>query len=207
MSTSPFRPLAPHRGLLLCSRVTGLSATDDTQARDVTLLMGFGVTAAVATAWLDLSLRIPGHAILRAVLPMALGLALVPRHFAGTLMGLSALTAAFGFHASGLAHPGVGAVASLCLTGPAMDAALARASKGWHIYLGLTLAGLGTNLVALAMRAAPKTAGADRAAARALAGWWSEASVTYPVCGIAAGLLAAAAFFHATRRRREEWLP
>jgi hypothetical protein len=60
-------------------------------AVEVAVLVLLGATAAAATALLDLPLRIPGHAILRLVFPMALGLALVPRRLSGSFMGVSAL--------------------------------------------------------------------------------------------------------------------
>ena len=44
---------------------------------------------------LHLGLRVPGHAILKCVFPLALGFALVPRGFAGSVMGSAALAATY----------------------------------------------------------------------------------------------------------------
>jgi hypothetical protein len=69
----------------------------------------------------DFNLQIPGHAILRAVLPMAIGLALVPRKNGGTVMGVAAL---------GGELPGLGACTSLALLGPMLDLALRSSAAG-----------------------------------------------------------------------------
>lgn len=67
------------------------STTDQTAVVDYLVLLGFGVVAATFTILADFSLKIPGHAILRVVLPFAFGLASVPRHGAGSVMGFGAL--------------------------------------------------------------------------------------------------------------------
>ena len=83
------------------------------------------VVAAVSASYLELLRQVPGHAILRSVLPMALGLACVPRRGAGCVMGGTALGTAtcLGLFGHG---PGVGNLTSLALTGPLLDLALRR---------------------------------------------------------------------------------
>ena len=88
------------------------------------LLFSAGVTAALATALLDLGLRIPGHAIIRAIFPMSLGFALAPRRMGGTIMGTGALASALVIKIGGFGVIGVGAMTSLVLTGPLLDAVL-----------------------------------------------------------------------------------
>jgi hypothetical protein len=54
-----------------------------------------------------------------------------------------------------------------------------------------------TNLLALGSRAAFKVLGLDVAAgARPFDSWWLQASVTYTLSGVIAGLLGAACWFH-----------
>ncbi len=158
-------------------------------------LVGAGMAAALATAFFELRLRIPGHAILRAVFPMALGLAVVPRRMAGSLMALGAAGSAAWFQAAGAATVGLGAMTSLAVAGPLLDAALWRSTRGWRLYAGFALAGLGANLAALAVRATAKATGLDHVAARPLAEWWLQAVVSYALCGLLAGLISAAVCF------------
>lgn len=63
--------------------------------RTTLLLAGF--LAAAVTAFADFSLKIPGHSIIRAIFPMAFGLAVAPRRGAGCVMGGSAVVSAMLF--------------------------------------------------------------------------------------------------------------
>ena len=54
------------------------------------LLFLCGAAAASTTGFIRLGLRIPGHAIVLVVVPMALGLALAPRRLAGFVMSAGA---------------------------------------------------------------------------------------------------------------------
>ena len=165
-------------------------------------LVGCGCVAAVLSGYLDFRLRIPGHAILRAVFPMALGLAVVPRRGAGTVMGVSALLSGLLMRmivpASGL---GLGALTSLTLTGPLLDYSLGRVRGGWRLYAGFALAGLAANTVALVIRGGAKYSGVEHIGARRFSEWLLQASVSYVICGILAGLVSGAVWFQATRPR------
>jgi hypothetical protein len=199
----PSAVLSIHPGLADNSRLPVLSRPGEGfQVRELLLLLFAGMTAAVASVFLDFGLRIPGHAIIRAVFPMALGLAAVPRQMAGSIMGVGALATAATIGAGTQAGLGAGALTSLTLTGPLLDLALWRARKGWRLYLGFALAGLGANLAALAVRAGPKILGFDAARGRSLAEWWPRAVPSYLVCGLLAGLLSAAVWFQLAARRR-----
>jgi hypothetical protein len=77
-----------------------------------------------------------------------------------------------------------------------LDAALWRAKKGWRLYLGFALAGLTANLAALIVKAGTKLVGAEPVTARPFALWWSQALLTYTLCGAAAGLIGALVWFH-----------
>jgi len=82
-----------------------------------------------------------------------------------------------------------------------MDIALDGVRGGRRVYAALILAGLATNLLALASRALPKIMGLDLPGARPFGIWWLQASVTYTLSGIVAGLLGAACWFHFNDRK------
>ena len=197
--------LSIHPGLAGSSRVPVLA--EEGQWSHVTatvVLLGAGVGAALATVLVDFSLRIPGHAILRAVFPMALGLALAPRRRGGAVMGAAALCSAMVIKVGGWATPGIGALAALALTGPFLDAALWRARKGWRLYLAFAVAGLSSNLAALVIRAGAKSVGFEPLTARPLAVWWFQAVGTYALCGLLAGLLSAMIWFRFSSKSGSE---
>jgi hypothetical protein len=168
---------------------------------EVLLLLGAGALAAAATTFLDMGLRIPGHAIVRAVFPMAFGFALVPRRMAGSMMGIGAALSAALLQTAGARGPGFGAMTSLVLTGPLLDLALWQARRGWRLYLGFALAGLGSNLLAMAVRGGAKAGGLDGPAARPLFDWLPQAVASYSLCGLIAGLISAAVWFRLSARR------
>jgi hypothetical protein len=201
--------LSVHTGLATSSRLYSapLARAQGRQASDLVatlLLLGAGVSAALATVLLDWKLRIPGHAIVRAVFPMALGLALAPRRMGGVVMGAGALGSALALRAAGCTLLGAGALTSLTLTGPFLDAALWRAQRGWQLGAGFALAGLASNLAALVARTGTKLMGLDHPAARPLAEWWLQAVGTYAACGALAGLISALVWFRCAARRGAE---
>ena len=179
-------------------------AGDRLRAADILILMGAGLTAAVLATVLDHGLRIPGHSILRVVLPMSLGLAAAPRRMAGAVMGASALGAGAGLHFGGFATLGVGALTSLGLTGPLLDVALWRVKRGWPVYCGFAAAGLTANLAALVVRAGTKFIGWEPLGRRPLAEWLPHAMVTYTICGVLAGLVCALICFRLRTGGRPE---
>lgn len=196
----PNLPLHPQ--LHAATRLRGLTSPGDTAGlRDWLVLMFAGVTAAAASTLLDFHLRIPGHAILRAIFPMSVGLALVPRRGAGCVMGTSALVAVIGLRIGGFAGGGMslGATTSLMAVGPLLDWTLRRPHTGRRQYAGFAVAGLVANLLALSVRGAAKAFGWDHAGAQSLAVWLPKAAVTYVVCGLLAGLLSGAILFYGPR--------
>ena len=196
--------LPMHAGLADSSRIPALwRDSQGLHAAEILALLGMGAVATLSTAFLDLALRIPGHAILRAVFPMAFGLAVVPRQFAGSVMGMGALASAAVVKVGGFGALGVGAMTSLVLTGPLLDLALWHAQRGWRLYLGFALAGLGSNLVAFGVRGGSKLTGLDHAAARPLAEWWPVAIGSYALCGVIAGLISALVWFQLSADRRK----
>jgi hypothetical protein len=187
------------------SRLRGLAGAWPAGALEVSTLVGMGVAAGLLTAFVHLSLRIPGHHILFAVFPMALGLALVPRRRAGLLMAVSALGCTGGLHLAGVGLGGVGAVTSLLATGPLLDLALRWGRGGRRLYVAFVAAGAASNALAFVVRGAAKAfAFQGLGGGRAFGGWWPEAMATYAAAGVAAGLVSAAAWF---RLRRRSWQP
>ncbi len=169
---------------------------DDVRTVELVTLIALGIAAACATQLLDAGLGIPGHAIVRSVLPFSLGLALVPRRRAGIVMGSTAVGAGMLFNATPYAGAGAGALTSLFLSGFLLDQAASRAHRGWPLYIGVALAGLTTNLIAFGVKTISKlgtTGGLGGGGGRS--GWLGRAVISYPLCGLIAGLLCAFLLF------------
>jgi len=193
-----------HPGLSATTRL-GMVVSDKTSAslRDWLILMSAGVLAACASTFLDLNIRrLPGHAILRVVFPMAVGLALVPRRGAGCTMGGAAFITGVGLRMAGFKGDalGFGALASLTATGPLLDWTLRRANGGWRQYVSFGIAGLASNLLALVVRGGAKALGWERAGSRPLLEWLSQAVGTYVLCGLLAGLISGVILFYGRGR-------
>ena len=185
-----------HDGLLGAGRFPSLARTNGrVSAAEWLLLLACGAAAAAAVGFIKLSLRIPGHSIVLAALPMVFGVSLAPRRLAGSVMSAGALGSTWLLSAAG-ADYGAGATVSLLLLGPMMDVALSRVHTGRRLYAALVLSGVATNLLALGSRAAAKVLGLDLAGARPFDSWWLQASFTYTLSGMVAGLLGALCWFH-----------
>lgn len=114
-----------HDGLAAAGRFPSLARPRQRiSSAELLLLFLCGAANAAAVGFAKLGLRIPGHAIVLAVLPIAFGLSLAPRHLAGSAMSAGALGTASLLSAFGATTYGSGAVVSLCLIGPMMDVAL-----------------------------------------------------------------------------------
>ena len=203
----PDPKLSRHPGLFATTRLR-IFASEPLAAplADWLLLFSFGAIAAICSACLDLQIRrIPGHAILRVVFPIALGFALVPRRNAGTVMGGSALVTAMLLRVSGMRSEGLGfgALTSLLATGPLLDRTLRHANGGWKPYAAFAFAGLSSNLLALLTRGTAKWIGFEAPGRRPIGEWLMQASITYTLCGLAAGLISGIVFFYARRSAAE----
>ncbi|MEZ6066656.1 MAG: hypothetical protein R3B90_13340 [Planctomycetaceae bacterium] len=182
-----------HPELARASRLSRLQGSAEWATTGEMLVLSLmGCVAAVASSLLDLHLRVPGHAILRVVFPMAVGLAVVPRRGAGFVMGGTALLTALALrfsHVGSDAGMSIGALTSLTATGPLLDVALRQARNGRRLYLAMAVAGLGGNLIALVVRGAAKGLALDHGGGRSLLAWLPSAIVSYSLCGLAAGLV------------------
>ena len=184
------------------SRVKSIGRlSDNVSTLELAALVLCGVTAAVLSSYVRLGLRIPGHTIVLAVLPMALGFAVVPRQLAGTAMSASAMVTAALLTVSGARFFGAGALASLTAVGPLLDLALAKSRGGWRLYLGFIFAGLAANLIAFTARGGSKLLQLDGLGTRLFSEWLSQAAVTYVLSGAIAGLVSALCWFRMRHAR------
>jgi hypothetical protein len=192
-----FRGLPRHDGLQAATRLPGFRKGEQAlPALEVIALLFIGGLATCLMVFWDWGLRIPGHAILRSVFPMVLGLALVPRRGAGTVMGAGALTTLTWMQFGGLASPGWGSMTSLLLIGPMLDFALWSAQPGRRMLLRFALAGFAANFAAFLVRGTTKYFSLPGGGTRPFASWLSPAILTYAVCGLLAGLISALVWFH-----------
>jgi hypothetical protein len=193
---------AIHEGLGSSRRFPwSLPADSRTRAVEMGLLVLLGCATAAVTVFGKLPLRLPGHNIIGVILPMAFGLSLVPRRGAASVMGASGMATATVLSLAGWSGLGAGAITGLALIGLFLDLALWGARDGWSIYLRLTLAGLGANLAAFVARGGFKLLGLAEGGKEPWELWWPRAAISYPVCGLVAGLISAAVWFRATRRQ------
>lgn len=190
-----------HKELRSASWLAG--ANHSLNATIVRYLLAFlaGGIAAACVTLMDFNLRMPGSAILKATLPVCLGLAISPQRFSGLVIsggaytGLSFLKQAFGVSS------GQGATTSLLLLGPVLDIFLWQARRGWSIYFAFAAAGLVANCLAFAVRLRGKSLGIDSISMRPLADWLSVAPLTYAAFGLAAGLISSLILFRSRSTR------
>ncbi|MCE9551986.1 MAG: hypothetical protein K8T91_01225 [Planctomycetes bacterium] len=190
-------------GLLGSSRPRPLSQrAEGVRIRELVALALCGIAAAVAASLPDFISKVPGHAILRPVLPILCGLALVPRRGSGTLMSLCSLgtLGTFQFLPAGLGRTGFGNVASLLALGPTLDLAMLYSGSGWRIYLRSIVAGIAANLVAWGVRIAAVALGWPGGGGGGSANWQSKLG-SYVACGALAGLMGAVIWFRVSERR------
>jgi hypothetical protein len=163
---------------------------------DIACLLACGAAGMFAVGMLhQLRVQLPGHAILRGALPMALGLSLVPRRSAGVVMSLGAgLTAAIMIWGGFGRFPNAAALSVLAL-GPVIDLAMSGDVRGWRLYRRLTLAGAAANLLAFAFKVAMLRLGWDTVSGGNFANFLGTALVSFIFCGALAGLLSAAVCF------------
>jgi hypothetical protein len=152
--------------------------------------------AAIAVGLLHLSLRVPGHAILRGALPMTLGFALVPRRSAGTVMAIGAGLTSAALAAAHLGRFPLPAMLSVLALGPVLDVALLGRPTGWRLYARFVMAGIVANLLACAFKIAGMQFGLQSFGGEEFLTFGVPVMIaSYVVCGAFAGFLGAAACF------------
>lgn len=163
---------------------------------EVMWLLGMGALAGLITANFDFSLRIPGHAIIRGVIPIALGLSLVPRRHAGICIGGGVILGILGGFLLNGSFPGTGSFTSVTLLGPVLDQLLRWPYRhGRHLYLCFAVGGLLSNYAALTVRALQRGSGFDGPHTVTFWNWLCFALFSYAVCGALAGAISAAIGF------------
>lgn len=183
-------------GLLGARRWRGLSVVGARMtAAEIAWLLALGALAACLVSFVRLRIPLPGHAILMAALPMAAGLASVPRRTSGTI-----ISAGGGLTAFALAGFGVGMVQSAALMGlltlgPLLDVVLRGNVAGWRLYAKFLLAGSVANLGAFGVRLSLAVLEMDPPVSRPFASFWGPALLSFLLCGGAAGLASAALCF------------
>lgn len=196
MSTAS-TPWLDHAQLRQASRVAGSRAL----WMDLLLLVSCGIVATLMVALIDLDIKTPGHAILKGTLPIALGLAMVPRRFSGFVISGTCIATLYALRSyTSLTPPGGGATTSLVLLGPMLDVFLWKAKPGMNTYVRFTLAGLLTNSLAFAIRWGGKSALIGPLGMVKLENWLTIAPITYALCGIAAGIVSSAILFRASNK-------
>lgn len=176
---------------------------DRSRAIEIAILISAGIVAAAAVAFLPLQIRVPGHAILKAALPMVFGISLAPRRAAGTISGIAAAAAVGLFQLAGVGNLQAAAVTSLLALGPAIDLAMLGVARGWLIYLRIAAAGLAANLLAFAVRWGTAWLELDGPRPHTMQQIGIGAFLSFAACGLAAGLLSAVICFRRSSRSSE----
>lgn len=158
------------------------------------ILLGAGVSSAVGGRLLG-NYGIPGSNLLQVVLPMAAGLALVPRRGSGLTMGTSALAAGLAMSALGAKHENPSALARLFLLGTCLEIGPARASDRRWVWLWFVAAGLAANVLGLAVKVVMAQLGWEGIGGRGIFVHWPMRVASWAICGALAGGVSAILFF------------
>jgi hypothetical protein len=189
-------PLRTQPSLANASRVTIFGTGEQRiSVFEVATLFVAGVLAAMAIGFVHLPFRVPGHAILRATLPITFGLALVPRRGAGSVMSVSSALAAVAMSWGSIGRFPPAAILSVVALGPVLDIALRNVRQGWKLYATFAAAGAIANLLAFATRVSMTLLDWESVGGSQLKGFWSLALVSFVLCGAIAGLLSATICF------------
>jgi hypothetical protein len=192
---------APQTSLQERSRLPVLSSGTQISALELCCLLACGALGMfVVGAFHQLRIPVPGHAILRGALPMALGLALVPRRSSGLIMTIGAGLTAWLMNSFGVGRFPQAAVVSVLALGPIVDLALLGRAQSWGLYVRLAAAGAAANALAFATKMLMLKLGIDTGSGGnfALFGW--VAFLSFIFFGALAGLISVAACFRAPPR-------
>jgi hypothetical protein len=168
-----------------------------TLVSEAAVLSTLGVLAAAMTLLGNLGLSLPGHAILRGTLPFVLGISLVPRRGAGTLMSIAAGLTFVTAHVTGVGMPNAAATAGVLALGPALDVLLSASRGGRILYLRAALAGLIANLLAFGFRFLTASLMAEASGTKNFLAFWPTALLSFALFGAVAGLISGIAWFRA----------
>jgi hypothetical protein len=201
----PFVPLTTDPRLDRVPRIGPVGLHPDAARIELATLVALGAVSALLTTFVNFKLGVPGHHIIFAMFPLALGLALAPRRLAGSVMSGSALATIGGLGLAGTHVPGPGVVTGLLLIGPLLDLALRWGRTGPRLYGAFVAAGALANIGAFVVRGAAKYFGfGGLGGTRPFTAWVPVAAWTYVIAGMLAGFISAAAWFHFRAPRRTE---
>jgi hypothetical protein len=186
---------ATKQNMQIASRFPAVRGATTISIAEIVLLVACGALSAAAVGLVHLRIGLPGHAILRATLPMALGLALVPRRSAGAIMATGAALGSAIMSASHIGFFPPAALFSILALGPVIDIALLGKPQGWGLYGRFALAGAAANLLAYVVKVSTVQLGLDAATGRHFTAFGWMALVSFVLCGALAGLISAAACF------------
>jgi len=197
---SPIDALTPRVGLERFGRLRSLVKDGSSVSlSEISVLIGCGLAAAAAISLLGgQRWGIPGHAIVRAALPVSLGLALVPRRFSGSMVSLVGAAGIALFLALGVGRLPLPAVVALCGFGPSLDLATAERFAKLHLYVRFVVAGVAANSLALILVLSRAWLEIDE-----LHGFVSYYVLCYVACGAVAGAVSGFVFFRSSGRDRE----
>lgn len=182
---------------------TAIPAALRSDSVQVLVLISMGVVAAALTTYVHMRMRIPGHKIVLNVLPMGCGLAFAPRRNAGLLLALSSTIAWIGFNFEDarwiIDEPSeaiieLGAIASLGSLGILLDLAGRVARSGKSFYGAFAAAGFTSNYITFAAKLVQRNLD-DGITRIRYSEWIGRAPLSFAVCGLLAGLVAAGIFF------------
>ncbi len=177
------------------SRLPTVTRQASVSATEIAWLLFCGALSATAVGLIHIQLRVPGHAILRAVLPMALGLALVPRRSGGLVMAAGAALTAAAMAAVRIGTFPPAALLSVLALGPVLDAALLGQPQGRSLYVRFAAAGATANLLAYIVKHSTIKLGWATMGNQKFLSFGPMALVSFIVCGALAGLVSAAICF------------
>lgn len=193
------RSLSAHSDIAL-SRLRGERLKDGITSGEVLVLICAGVVATSLVAFLHMPIRVPGHSILKAALPIVCATAMVPRPLAGSLTALSAALTAGAFLLMGIGHLQAAAITSLLAVGPAVDLALRNSrGGGLRLYNRLALAGFAANMLAFMVRWGISLTQVNTLHPLHFRQVAFGAFLSFAACGLAAGLICGVICFRPSR--------
>jgi hypothetical protein len=183
--------------LRTASRLPTLAGEAGVTAAEVACLFACGAAAALAVGLIHYSFGIPGIAILRGVLPIAFGFAIVPRRSAGITMSMGAGATAAVMNAAHLGEFQIPAMVGTLAFGPVLDFVLAGRPQGWRIYLRFGVAGATANLLAFSAKFVSAYFGWHFPGSGRVTHFWSLSLGSFILCGALAGIISAVIWFRA----------
>lgn len=181
-------------------RVPVLAAPgQDVSAWELVVLVAAGVLSG-AMSFAIRGWGIPGSTVVQGILPMAAGLAIVPRRGSGLLMGTCATATGLAMGAASTFNVNPSALARLWLLGTCLDIGLARIKSNPRIWFTFIMAGLGANLLGYGVKQASAQLGWEGVGGHGISSAWPVTLLSYAVCGAIAGGVSAILFFRRSNK-------